>query len=213
MPMDAHRRLAQSVGAWVGTAFLVAECDIPEDQKDQILSGPSEAFVITRSFTGKTARNYRNPVVEAWERSELEPLPMPYQRVLMEDFMECAIRGGRDDLYSNPSGQIGGMLKTRKPAAQIMAELVQGTVDALNGLAVGGGEGPYTRIPCLTPLCVRMWLKSSLAHPLTVCHRQCQHHWQRWKQSTPMRCERRRHVAIFVTMLDGAAIVVLALTP
>lgn len=124
-----------TIGAWVGTAFLVAEeCDIPEDQKDQILLGPSEAFVITRSFTGKTARNYRNPVVEAWERSELEPLPMPYQRVLMEDFMECAIRGGRDDLYSNPSGQIGGMLKTRKPAAQIMAELVRGTVDALNGL-------------------------------------------------------------------------------
>ena len=124
-----------AVGAWIGTAFLVAEeCLIPDVQKSQILHGRSEAFVITRSYTGKTARNFRNAIVEAWERSELDPLPMPYQRVLMEDFMESAIRAGRDDLYSNPAGQIGGMLTETKPAATIMEELIQGTITTLDNL-------------------------------------------------------------------------------
>lgn len=124
-----------AVGVWVGTAFLVAEeCDIPEVNKTQILRGRSEDFVVSRSYTGKTARNYRNPVIEAWEQADLQPLPMPYQRVLMEDFMEAARQAGRLDLLSNPAGQIGGLLTERRPAAQIMAELVQGSVEVLQNL-------------------------------------------------------------------------------
>ena len=124
-----------AVGVWVGTAFLVAEeCNIPNAHKAQILSGRADQFVVTQYYTGKPSRNYRNEVVEAWEQSDLESLPMPYQRVLMEDFMESAIRGGREDLYTNPVGQIGGMLTAVKPASQIMEELVQGALDVLEGL-------------------------------------------------------------------------------
>jgi nitronate monooxygenase len=124
-----------AVGVWVGTAFLVAdECDIPDKNKERILLAPSEDFVISRSFTGKTARGCRNRVVQAWEESGLTPLPMPLQGVLMGDFVDAAIRAGRDDLLHNPSGQIGGMLTERKPAARIMADLIEGAIDVLANL-------------------------------------------------------------------------------
>jgi NAD(P)H-dependent flavin oxidoreductase YrpB (nitropropane dioxygenase family) len=121
-----------AVGVWIGTAFLVAdECDIPDKNKERILLAASEDFVVSRSFTGKTARGCRNPIVQAWEESGLTPLPMPLQGVLMGDLVEAAIRAGRDELLHNPSGQIGGMLTERKPAARIMAELVEGTIEVL----------------------------------------------------------------------------------
>lgn len=124
-----------AVGVWVGTAFLVSrECQIPEEYKEQILRSPSDDFVVTRSYTGKTARDVKNPVIEAWERSGLQPLQMPLQGVLMADFVEAARQAGRLDLINNPAGQIGGMLRERKPARQIMEEMVQGAVDTLQGL-------------------------------------------------------------------------------
>jgi NAD(P)H-dependent flavin oxidoreductase YrpB (nitropropane dioxygenase family) len=122
-------------GVWVGTAFLVAEeCDWPEENKKQILGGRSDDFVVSRSYTGKTARQYRNAIVEAWERSGLEPLPMPLQGMLMADLVEAAWRAGRSDLYFNPAGQIGGMLTEVRPAARIMERLVGGAVATLDGL-------------------------------------------------------------------------------
>ena len=140
-----------AVGVWVGTAFLVAEeCTIPDAHKDQILRARSEDFVVTAAYTGKTARDYRNEIIEAWARSGLDPLPMPLQWVLMDDFTHAAEAAGRYDLINNAAGQIGGMLKERKPAAQIMDELVRGAVEVLDGLqeevartpvAVRAGDG------------------------------------------------------------------------
>jgi NAD(P)H-dependent flavin oxidoreductase YrpB (nitropropane dioxygenase family) len=124
-----------AVGVWLGTAFLVAEeCDIPDKNKARILQARSEDFVVSRSYTGKTARSCRNPILEAWEESGLAPLPMPLQGVLMGDLLEAARRAGRDDLSFNPAGQVGGMLTERKPAATIVADLVRETVEALEGL-------------------------------------------------------------------------------
>jgi nitronate monooxygenase len=119
---------------WVGTAFLVAEESlIPDFHQEAILGGSTEDFVITRAYTGKTARDHKNVVIDAWTNSGLDPLPMPLQHVLMEDFVEAAASVGRYDLTNNPVGQIAGMLKERKPAAVIMDELVRGAVDVLHG--------------------------------------------------------------------------------
>ena len=124
-----------AMGVWVGTAFLVShECQIPERSKDEILQGGSEDFVISRVYTGKTMRSFKNEIIKAWTDSGLQPLPMPYQKIMMDDFNEAAARAGRWDLRSNPGGQIAGLVKERKPARQIMEELVEGTVRALHDL-------------------------------------------------------------------------------
>jgi NAD(P)H-dependent flavin oxidoreductase YrpB (nitropropane dioxygenase family) len=124
-----------AVGAWIGTAFLVAEeCDIGAMKQQAILDGGSHDFDIRRVYTGKTMRGAKTPVTDAWDASGLDPLPMPYQKIMMDDFNESAVRAGREDLISNPAGQIGGMLSARRPAADIMADLVAGTIETMRGL-------------------------------------------------------------------------------
>lgn len=122
-----------AVGAWVGTAFLVSqECAIHDTHKQQIVDGDSRDFEISRTYTGKTARMFRNEVVEAWTEGELDPLPMPFQKILMDDFNAAARAAGRLEVHSNPAGQASGMLSEVRPAADIMRDLVAGAVEALN---------------------------------------------------------------------------------
>jgi len=129
------------VGAWVGTAFLLAEeSRIHEEHKRQIAGGRSEDFVITRAYTGKTGRDFRNLVIERWEESGLEALPMPLQSLLMEDLLEAAERAGRFDLTNNPAGQVGGMLGEVRPARDIFGGIVEGVRETLDRLAALRGE-------------------------------------------------------------------------
>jgi nitronate monooxygenase len=124
-----------AVGAWIGTAFLVAdECGLPDVMKDAIVKGRASDFRIDKTWTGKTLRSQQNPVTQAWAESGLEALPTPHQRVLMEDFLEAAKAAGRWDLFMNAGGQGAGQLKARRPAADIMADLVSQAAGALAGL-------------------------------------------------------------------------------
>lgn len=127
-----------AIGAWVGTAFLLAEeCDIFSGHKAEIMRGAAEDFVVTRAYTGKTARDYRNEVIDAWDKSGLSPLPMPLQGVLMDDFVTAAEAAGRSELINNPAGQIGGMLTRRRPARDILRSMVEeaeGVLDRLESL-------------------------------------------------------------------------------
>lgn len=114
-----------AVGVWVGTAFLLAEeSNVHAAHQDEIIRGSAEDFVVTRAYTGKTARDYQNEVIRLWEASGLPALPMPLQGILMGDFVAAAEAAGRIDLVNNPVGQIGGMLKARRPAREIMMTMV-----------------------------------------------------------------------------------------
>lgn len=125
-----------AVGVWVGTAFLVAEeCNIHDDNKRQIVEGHSAQFDIRRIYTGKTMRSFKNPAVLAWDEAGLEPLPMPYQKILMDDFNASAAAANRFDLHSNPAGQVAGLIGQTRPAADIFADLVEGAVDTLRRTA------------------------------------------------------------------------------
>ena len=122
-------------GAWVGTAFLVAEeCNIPDAHKDQILEGGSDSFTLSKFGTGKQQRSYRNVVKEAWEKTGMQPLQMPLQGMVMEPFNASARRLGRWDLVGNPSGQIGGMLTQRRPAKEILEGMVDEAVETIERL-------------------------------------------------------------------------------
>jgi NAD(P)H-dependent flavin oxidoreductase YrpB (nitropropane dioxygenase family) len=123
-------------GVWIGTAFLFAhEADLPETHQQQLAQARSEDLVISRAYTGKTARQFMNETVRAWVASGLEPLPTPYQWVLMDDFVAAAEAAGRFELVNLPAGQGAGMLTERKPARQLVEELAAGTLQALERLA------------------------------------------------------------------------------
>ncbi|MFL2639998.1 MAG: NAD(P)H-dependent flavin oxidoreductase [Dehalococcoidia bacterium] len=122
-------------GAWIGTAFLVAEeGNSPEVQKDQILGARSEQFSISTSQSGKQQRAYHNIVREAWANSGLKTLPMPLQGVLNEPLNEAIKAAERDDLAQIPSGQIGGMLTERRPAREIFFDLVHEAEETIDSM-------------------------------------------------------------------------------
>ena len=76
-------------------------------------------------------------LIQAWESADLKPLPMPLQGVLMDDFIAAADAAGRADLINNPVGQIGGMLKRRRPARDILMSMVheaEGVLDRLQSV-------------------------------------------------------------------------------
>ncbi len=122
-----------AVGAWCGTAFLVAdEANQPEVQKQRILAAAAEDTIVTRLYSGKTMRNIRNPLIEAWELHGLRALPMGMQALLIRDLMYSLRRAGRDDLLMNAAGQVSGMLTRTRPAAEILREMVGEAAEILS---------------------------------------------------------------------------------
>jgi nitronate monooxygenase len=114
---------AQAV--WCGTSFLfAAEAKVHPIQREQLLSGRSEDFAATRIYTGKTARTFRNEIHTLWAETGLEPLGMPHQKVLMDDFLDAARSTGKLAVVSNPAGQAAGMLHEIRPAKEIVHTMI-----------------------------------------------------------------------------------------
>ena len=72
-------------------------------------------------------RSYKYSAIQAWDESGLGPLPMPCQKIRMDD-LNTAVR--RYDLHSNLAGQGSGMLASVRPAAEIFDDLMTGTIQA-----------------------------------------------------------------------------------
>lgn len=121
-----------AIGVWCGTAFLVSdEANQPETQKQRILAATDEDTKVTRLYSGKTMRNITNPLIEAWETSGIAALPMGLQGLLIQDLVYSCRQAGREDLLMNAAGQISGLLKQSRPAAEILHDMVDGAADIL----------------------------------------------------------------------------------
>ena len=118
--------------AWCGTAFLVSEeANQPDLQKERILNAAAEDTIVTRLYSGKTMRNIRNPLIDAWEREGLMALPMGAQALLIRDLQYSIEQAGRHDLLMNAAGQVSGMLSERRPASAILEEMVAEAAECL----------------------------------------------------------------------------------
>jgi len=124
-------------GAWCGTAFLVSEeANQPDVQKQRILEAAAEDTRVTRVYSGKTMRNINNPFIEAWEREGMSALPMGLQNLLIRDLEYSIRKAGRTELLMNAAGQTSGMLTTKRPAREILDEMVAEAAEILaSGLA------------------------------------------------------------------------------
>ena len=124
---------AGAAGVWVGTAFLVSEeANQPPAQLKRILAATEEDTKITRLYSGKTMRNIRNPLIDAWEASGLRALPMGVQGIVIRDVAHSLRQAGREDLLMNAAGQIAGMLDEVRPASVIMEQIIGETVEILS---------------------------------------------------------------------------------
>lgn len=123
-------------GVWVGTAFLFShEANLHQPQRDQLEQAEARDMIAGTSYTGKPSRIFQNEVAKAWKESGLEPLPMPYQTVIMDDFNHAAEVAGVYQVIQNPGGQITGLLHGLRSSAEITRELAEGAAQVLRATA------------------------------------------------------------------------------
>ena len=114
-------------GVWIGSAFLASEeAGLYNHQKHAIVDATEEGTVISRSITGKPARIIRSAWTDFWERSDQDPLPMPFQSAVAGAVLAAADVAERQDINPGFAGQGIGMIKSVRPAEEIMGDLVEG---------------------------------------------------------------------------------------
>jgi len=121
------------IGVWVGTRFLASvEGGALDVQKDAILKATDEDTRRSYLYTGKTSRATYNHFHDLWENSGLEPLGFPTQ-VLFASAMVGMFTKADEREYIGPfAGQVSGLIKEIKPAAHILEDMVEETVDILS---------------------------------------------------------------------------------
>jgi len=125
-------------GVWTGSIWLtVAEADAPPAQREAYLAATSRDTVRSRSWTGKPCRMLRNDWTDAWEAPDApKPLGMPLQFMVTADAVS---RGHRyaakaKDVMFNPVGQIVGTMNAVRPVKDVIYDLVQGYLEAVDRL-------------------------------------------------------------------------------
>jgi len=120
------------IGAWVGTRFLATtEGGASDLCKGRILDSTDEGTKVSTLYTGKTSRANISRFHEIWEASGLTALPFPLQVLLSSALLNCFVKGGKEEYVGGFAGQVSGLIHEIKPAAEVLMDLVDETVDIL----------------------------------------------------------------------------------
>ncbi len=120
------------IGVWVGTRFLASnEGGALPIQKDAILKATDEDTRRSYLYTGKTSRTIYNSFHDLWESSGLEPLPFPVQVIFASAIVDMLNRAEKTEYVAPFAGQVSGLIKEIKPAADILEDMVEEAVDIL----------------------------------------------------------------------------------
>ncbi|MFD1505003.1 nitronate monooxygenase [Georgenia yuyongxinii] len=132
-----------AAGAWTGSVWLSSFEDPASPViKDKLISARSTDTTISRTRTGKPARQLRSAWLDEWGRPGApSPLPMPWQSVLVREAWEridVAAQAGDErarDLESFFVGQVVGTFAGLRPAGEIVHDIVSECENRLNELA------------------------------------------------------------------------------
>jgi nitronate monooxygenase len=132
-----------AVGVWTGTMWLTChETPAPDSIKDRMIESTDEDFVITKIYTGKTARFLKNKYIERWQQPDApQTLPMPLQNLyspmplglstenpgLLSLFSKPEVA----DWVSIPAGNASPLIKQRRSARQMVYDMVSEAIDIL----------------------------------------------------------------------------------
>jgi len=135
-----------AIGAWIGTAFCAThEATVDhakngielsqfeaEAYKQSLVKATEEDTRISKLYTGKTARLINSKLIEAWERSGLQALPMPHQSSLITDLTASLSIAGMSEYITWFGGQIVGAIREIKSAEEVLNNMVSETVEILS---------------------------------------------------------------------------------
>ena len=141
------RQLAASLalgaqGVWCGSVWLTTdEAETHPTVKQKFLDATSADTLRSRSITGKPARMLRTAWTEEWDRDDTPaPLTMPLQPVLTAEAQARINRAahhagtGAEKLATYFVGQIVGTMNERQSAAQVVLEMIDEYIDAVQTL-------------------------------------------------------------------------------
>jgi enoyl-[acyl-carrier protein] reductase II len=117
-------------GVVIGTRFIATpEAQAAPEYRQAILHSGEADTIRTRCYTGKPARTIRNRYNEDWGRKadEIQPFPLQVAYSFQQGVMDyMGIAGGVDPERSfMPAGQGMGMIRSLKPAAQVIADIIK----------------------------------------------------------------------------------------
>jgi NAD(P)H-dependent flavin oxidoreductase YrpB (nitropropane dioxygenase family) len=131
-------------GVWCGSVWLTTdEAETHPVVKDKMLAATSSDTLRSRSLTGKHARMLRSAWTDEWDRPDTpDPLGMPLQSILTGEAQARIQRAahaagsGAEHLANYFVGQVVGSMNQRKKAGQVVLEMVDEFIDAVQSLAV-----------------------------------------------------------------------------
>jgi nitronate monooxygenase len=113
-----------AAAAALGTTFLLAgESAIAPAHRAVLVSEEARRTVLTRAFSGRTARGVANRVIDELA-DPADIAPYPFQNAMTRDIRTAAAEQGRAEFLSLWAGQAAPLAKA-KPAAEIVAELMR----------------------------------------------------------------------------------------
>lgn len=139
-------------GVWTGSIWLAtSESDCVPALKEKLIVASSRDTVRSKCISGKPARQLKTPYTEAWDSKDSPgTLPMPLQWMATADaqtriHMHAQTRKpGSAQLLGTPVGQVVGQIHQMKPAREVVRELIEGSLDAIENasqlLGLGGDE-------------------------------------------------------------------------
>jgi len=120
-------------GVWIGTRFLATvEGGALGINKQKILDSTDEDTRVSRAYTGKTLRASYSRFHDLWDASGLDPVPFPMQVLISSALIAGFIEANKPDYVGGLASQISGLIHEIKPAARLLEDLVEETVDILS---------------------------------------------------------------------------------
>jgi len=129
-------------GVWCGSVWLTTEeAETHPVVKAKMLAASSADTIRSRSLTGKPARMLRSAWTDEWDRADTpDPLGMPLQSALVSRAQARIARSahipgsGAERLANYFVGQVVGSMNTSKRSGQVVLEMVDEFIDAVEGL-------------------------------------------------------------------------------
>jgi nitronate monooxygenase len=131
----AAARALGAAGVQLGTAFLTAdESGVPEAHKAAVLAARDTGTAVTRAYSGRHGRGIVNRLMAEIEGSGVPIPPFPVQQSLTRAVRAAAAARGETALMQLWAGQ-GAPMARRRPAAEIVADLVRESAAVIRALA------------------------------------------------------------------------------
>jgi NAD(P)H-dependent flavin oxidoreductase YrpB (nitropropane dioxygenase family) len=129
-------------GVWCGSVWLTTEeAETHPVVKQKFLAASSSDTLRSRSLTGKPARQLRSAWTDEWDDpANPRPLGMPLQPILVGEARARIERAsfragsGAEQLANYFVGQIVGSMNVSKPAAQVVFDMIDEFIEAVQGL-------------------------------------------------------------------------------